>query len=43
MVFSAGRMVPAQAMLLGTAEPRIRGAFMSVNTAVQHWRRRSRR
>ena len=29
-------MVPAQAMLLGTAEPRMRGAFMSLNTAVQH-------
>jgi predicted MFS family arabinose efflux permease len=36
MVFAAGRMVPAQAMLLGTAEPRVRGAFMSLNTAVQH-------
>ena len=36
MVFSAGRIVPAQAMLLGTAEPRVRGAFMSLNTAVQH-------
>lgn len=36
MVFSAGRIVPSQAMLLGTAEPRMRGAFMSLNTAVQH-------
>lgn len=36
MVLSAGRMVPAQAMLLGTAAPRVRGAFMSVNTSVQH-------
>jgi predicted MFS family arabinose efflux permease len=36
MVFSAGRMVPAQAMMLGTCEPRVRGAFMSLNTAVQH-------
>jgi predicted MFS family arabinose efflux permease len=36
MVFSAGRVVPAQAMLLGTAEPRVRGAFMSLNTSVQH-------
>jgi predicted MFS family arabinose efflux permease len=36
MVFSAGRMVPAQAMLLGAAAPRVRGAFMSLNTAVQH-------
>lgn len=36
MVFASGRMVPAQAMLLGAAEPRMRGAFMSLNTAVQH-------
>ncbi|MCE9566781.1 MAG: MFS transporter [Planctomycetes bacterium] len=36
MVFAAGRMVPAQAMLLGTAQPRNRGAFMSLNTSVQH-------
>ncbi len=36
MVFSAGRMVPAQAMMLGTCQPRVRGAFMSLNTAVQH-------
>lgn len=36
MVFASGRMVPAQAMLLGTAVPRVRGAFMSLNTSVQH-------
>jgi predicted MFS family arabinose efflux permease len=36
MVFSAGRVVPVQAMLLGTAEPRMRGAFMSLNTAIQN-------
>ena len=36
MVCAAGRMVPAQAMLLGSAEPRVRGAFMSLNTAIQH-------
>jgi predicted MFS family arabinose efflux permease len=36
MVFSAGRIVPAQAMMLGACEPRVRGAFMSLNTAVQH-------
>src|SRR5262249_21391767 len=36
MVFAAGRMVPAQAMILGSTEPRVRGAFMSLNTAVQH-------
>jgi predicted MFS family arabinose efflux permease len=36
MVFSAGRMVPAQAMMLGSCQPRVRGAFMSLNTSVQH-------
>lgn len=36
MVFAAGRMVPAQAMLLGVSGPATRGAFMSLNTAVQH-------
>ncbi|HEY1187491.1 MAG TPA: MFS transporter [Gemmata sp.] len=36
MVAAAGRMVPIQALLLGVARPQNRGAFMSVNTAVQH-------
>ncbi len=36
MVFAAGRMVPIQAMLLGVPPPKNRGAFMSLNTAVQH-------
>jgi predicted MFS family arabinose efflux permease len=36
MVCAAGRMVPAQAMMLGASAPAIRGAFMSLNTAVQH-------
>ena len=36
MVFASGRMVPVQAMLLGVAQPKHRGAFMSVNTSVQH-------
>jgi predicted MFS family arabinose efflux permease len=36
MVFAAGRMVPAQAMMLGAAAPAVRGAFMSLNTFVQH-------
>ncbi len=36
MVAAAGRMVPAQAMLLGASMPAVRGAFMSLNTAVQH-------
>jgi predicted MFS family arabinose efflux permease len=36
MVCAAGRMVPAQAMMLGACVPSMRGAFMSLNTAVQH-------
>ncbi|MDB5313128.1 MAG: pbuE [Gemmataceae bacterium] len=36
MVFAAGRMIPAQAMILGASAPAVRGAFMSLNTAVQH-------
>jgi MFS family permease len=36
MVFASARAVPAQAILLGAAAPRVRGAFLSVNTAVQH-------
>ncbi len=36
MVFAAGRMIPAQTILLGAAVPRVRGAFLSLNTAVQH-------
>jgi predicted MFS family arabinose efflux permease len=36
MVFAAGRMVPIQALLVGVAEPRHRGTFLSLNTAVQH-------
>jgi predicted MFS family arabinose efflux permease len=36
MVFASARMVPVQAMLLGVPRAQNRGAFMSVNTAVQH-------
>lgn len=36
MVLASGRMVPVQALLLGVPVARNRGAFMSVNTAVQH-------
>ena len=36
MVFAAGRMVPAQALILGVARPEQRGGFMSLNTSVQH-------
>jgi predicted MFS family arabinose efflux permease len=36
MVCATGRFVPAQAMIIGVAEPRVRGSFMSLNNAVQH-------
>jgi predicted MFS family arabinose efflux permease len=36
MVSATARFVPAQAMIIGVAEPRVRGAFMSLNSAVQH-------
>ncbi|TGM46828.1 MFS transporter [Leptospira biflexa] len=35
MVFVSGRMVPAFAMVTSAVEPRIRGSFMSVNSAIQ--------
>lgn len=35
MVAGSGRMVPAQALILGCVRPKDRGAFMSLNTAVQ--------
>ena len=37
MTRADGREVPAPAMLLGAAAPPVRGAFMSLNTAVQHF------
>jgi len=36
MVFAAGRMVPIQAIMLGVPRPQNRGAFMSLNTSIQH-------
>ncbi len=36
MLFAAGRFVPAQAMIIGAAESRVRGSFMSLNTSIQH-------
>lgn len=36
MVFASCRIIPAQALLLGAATPRVRGAFLSLNTSVQH-------
>lgn len=35
MIFVSGRMVPAFAMITSAVAPRIRGSFMSVNSAVQ--------
>lgn len=35
MVTSSARMVPAQAMITGSAVPAMRGGFMSLNSAVQ--------
>jgi predicted MFS family arabinose efflux permease len=34
-VTATGRSVPAMALITGSAEPRLRGAFMSINAAVQ--------
>lgn len=36
MTFASSRVVPAQAMMIRSAEPSMRGAFMSINTAVSH-------
>lgn len=35
MIFTSGRFVPAMAMITASVEPRYRGGFMSVNSAVQ--------
>jgi predicted MFS family arabinose efflux permease len=36
MVTASGRFVPAMAMITASAEPQVRGAFLGVNTCVQH-------
>ncbi|MCC6509797.1 MAG: MFS transporter [Pirellulaceae bacterium] len=36
ITFASSRVVPAQAMMLRSADPTMRGAFMSLNTAVSH-------
>jgi predicted MFS family arabinose efflux permease len=36
-VFSSGRMVPAMALITNSAPPRVRGSFMSLNSAVQQF------
>ena len=35
MIFTSGRFVPAMALITASVEPRYRGGFMSVNSAVQ--------
>ena len=35
MVFVSGRFVPAMALVISSVEPRLRGGFMSINSAVQ--------
>jgi predicted MFS family arabinose efflux permease len=37
MIASSGRMVPAMALITGTAVPAERAGFLSLNTAVQHF------
>lgn len=34
-VFAGGRMIPAMALVMATAEPRLRGVFMSIRSAIQ--------
>ncbi len=36
MVFVSGRFVPAMALVNSSVEPRLRGGFMSINSAIQH-------
>jgi predicted MFS family arabinose efflux permease len=36
MLTAAGRVVPAQAMMLWSAEPKLRGAFTNLNSAMSH-------
>lgn len=36
MVAASGRIVPAQGMMLATADPKTRGAFTTLNAAVSH-------
>lgn len=34
-VFAGGRMIPAMSLVMATAEPRLRGVFMSIRSAIQ--------
>ena len=35
MLFVSGRFVPAMALMISSVEPRLRGGFMSINSAIQ--------
>ena len=37
MLTAAGRMIPAQAMMIGSSPPILRGRFMNLNNAVAHF------
>jgi predicted MFS family arabinose efflux permease len=37
MVFVSGRFVPAMALVISSVEPRLRGGFMSINSAIQQF------
>ncbi len=37
MVTAAGRIIPAQAMMIGSSPPALRGRFMNLNNAVSHF------
>lgn len=37
MILVSGRFVPAMALVTGAAQPKVRGTFMSVNSAIQHF------
>jgi predicted MFS family arabinose efflux permease len=37
MVFVSGRFVPAMALIISSVQPRLRGSFMSINSAIQQF------
>jgi predicted MFS family arabinose efflux permease len=37
MVFVSGRFVPAMALVISSVQPRLRGGFMSINSAIQQF------
>jgi len=36
-VTASGRIIPAQAMMIGSSPPHLRGRFMNLNNAVSHF------